>query len=326
MSHNVPAPPVILPVVELAGRPRWSVMIPVYNCKQFLPEALKSVLSQALPESEMQIEVIDDASTDGDILALVEFIGKGRVKYFRQKENVGSIRNFETCINRSSGVLVHILHGDDFIEKGYYRHISALFEKYPDAGAAFCRWRTIDENGRKVYDQNPEMEGEGILKNWLMRIVERQLVQYAAITVRREVYEKLGGFYAVSYAEDWEMWVRIARYSPVAYFPEILANYRKHSNSISGNKYLNGQNLLDITTVINLIQHHVPIDQQQAVLRKSRKYYANYGIKIARLLWHQYHDLSIVNAQVKQALNLYQTPILYLRVIKLYVKILFDKV
>jgi len=30
------------------------------------------------------------------------------------------------------------------------------------------------------------------------------------MVVKREVYEKLGGFYGVEYGEDWEMWVRIA--------------------------------------------------------------------------------------------------------------------
>jgi hypothetical protein len=44
---------------------------------------------------------------------LVKKVGKGRVSYFRQKQNVGSLRNFETCINRSRGKYIHLLHGDD---------------------------------------------------------------------------------------------------------------------------------------------------------------------------------------------------------------------
>jgi len=76
-------------------------MIPAYNCTGFLTEALEAVLAQALPPEQMQIEVVDDCSTDADVEALVQAIGKGRIGYFRQPENKGSLRNFETCINRA---------------------------------------------------------------------------------------------------------------------------------------------------------------------------------------------------------------------------------
>ena len=42
-------------------------MIPVYNAGNYLKETLESVLSQALPEGEMQIEVVDDCSTEIDV-------------------------------------------------------------------------------------------------------------------------------------------------------------------------------------------------------------------------------------------------------------------
>ena len=60
--------------------------------------------------------VLCDGSTDLDVEALVMSLGKGRVKYYRQPQNVGSLRNFETCINRANGHLVHLLHGDDRVK------------------------------------------------------------------------------------------------------------------------------------------------------------------------------------------------------------------
>src|SRR3954468_10245800 len=90
-------PPVIAPVSG-SNRPRWSVMIPVYNCATYLPRTLQSVLQQDLGEENMQIEVVDDASTDADVKALVAQLGHGRVTYFRQPQNVGSLKNFETCL------------------------------------------------------------------------------------------------------------------------------------------------------------------------------------------------------------------------------------
>src|SRR5882757_2983365 len=107
-----PTPPLIVPDRGPQERPLWSVMIPSYNCSNYLRETLLSVLAQDPGPEKMQIEVIDDHSTDADIAALVAEIGKGRVEFFRQEENIGSLRNFETCLNRSVGHWVHLLHGD----------------------------------------------------------------------------------------------------------------------------------------------------------------------------------------------------------------------
>lgn len=319
------SPPLINSLPASEHRPIWSVMIPVYNCVRFLPETLASVLMQGIPEERMQIEVVDDASTDADVRTLVTQIGKGRVKYFRQPQNVGSLRNFETCINRANGRLVHLLHGDDRVKEGYYSKIENLFRLYPTAGAAFCRYHSINEEGLKISEKSREMQQDGILKNWLLSISERQRIQYAAITVRREVYERLGGFYGIEYGEDWEMWVRIARHFPVAYTPEILAEYRRHLTSISGIKQLRGDYLQDLLSAMALIQNHLPEDSKKSVLRNSKKYYASYALRVALELWHILHNKELVNAQITQALTLYRSPRLYWQILKLYFNLRFNR-
>src|ERR1700759_1744825 len=90
------SPPTVAPLNGSEGRPIWSVMVPVYNCGSYLPQALRSILQQDPGPALMQIEVVDDCSTDIDVEELVRTIGKGRIVYYRQPENVGSLRNFET--------------------------------------------------------------------------------------------------------------------------------------------------------------------------------------------------------------------------------------
>ena len=105
--------PVIAPVPREVSRPFWSIMIPVYNCAHYLRATLASVLSQIPREEPVQIEVIDDHSTQDDPACVVEECGRGRVTYFRHPVNVGPQANFTTCIERARGEWVHILHGDD---------------------------------------------------------------------------------------------------------------------------------------------------------------------------------------------------------------------
>src|SRR5688572_18282566 len=100
-------------------------MIPAYNCAGFLVEAINSVLVQDPGEKIMQIQVVDDYSTDTDVRQLVQDVGRGRIEYFRQPQNVGSVRNFETCLNRSRGRIIHLLHADDKVKPGFYKKLGA---------------------------------------------------------------------------------------------------------------------------------------------------------------------------------------------------------
>ena len=320
---RIPSSPPHIPALSPGEkRPLWSVMIPVYNCIGYLEETIKSVLIQALSEQDMQIEVVDDASTDADVESLVNNISKGRIKYFRQVTNVGSIRNFETCINRSTGKLIHILHGDDRVRDGYYKTIGDLFDKYPEVGAAFCRFTYINEKGDEIFPHPIESDREGILKDWLIRVAEKQRIQYAAITVRREVYETLGGFYGLTYGEDWEMWVRIAKYYQVAYTPQILAEYRKHTQSISGNKFLKGEYMHDVNSAMELIQAHLLPGQKKRILKKSKRFHSAYALKIDNQHWRGWHNEKIVRVNVIEGLKMQVNFFNLLKTAKIYLKIL----
>ncbi|MCM4160813.1 glycosyltransferase [Antarcticibacterium flavum] len=300
-------------------------MIPVYNCSQFIPEVLESVLKQHIAEKDMQIEVVDDASTDADVEKIVQEIGKGRINYFRQSNNIGSLRNFETCINRSHGKFIHLLHGDDRVLPGYYHTIQHLFRQYPKAGAAFCNYRYIDEIGHEKFWQPLESDKEGILENWLLRIAERNLIQYAAITVKREVYEELGSFYGSTFGEDWEMWVRIAQAHKFAYTPKVLAEYRQHDSSITGEKFLNGDSLKDLILIMDLVQKYVPQTHRKTVLRKSKKFYAWYGLHNAADAWKRTCNKKSVHNQIRQLLKMHNGDFgMYKVIAKLYLKMLLN--
>ncbi|MFM6004846.1 MAG: glycosyltransferase family 2 protein, partial [Sphaerospermopsis kisseleviana] len=85
--------PRIESIIDENPRPLWSVMIPTYNNIQYLEKTLKSVIEQAPEPDVMQIEVVDDDSTELDIEEIVSKIGKGRVSFYRQPQNLGFIGN-----------------------------------------------------------------------------------------------------------------------------------------------------------------------------------------------------------------------------------------
>lgn len=320
LPHTIP------PCTHQENRPLWSVMIPVYNGAALLPETLESILVQAPGPEQMQIQVVDDASVDADVKSLVERIGKGRVLYYRQAHNVGSLKNFETCLRLAQGHLVHLLHADDRVRPGYYQKIGHLFERFPQAGAAFCRYDTIDEEGKVRWHHFTESSEDGILGDWLLKIAQKQRLQFCCITVRREVYEKLGSYYGVHYGEDWEMWARIAAHYEVAYTPEILAEYRIHTNSISSRSYTNAQNIRDIRWVIGAIQQLVPEEKRKKVKKAASRNYAHYAMIIANNLWHQTRDKKIAGLQIREALKMHTDPSMLFKAAKIYTKMLINRV
>lgn len=297
-------------------------MIPAYNCSAFLKETIESVLANDPGADKMQIEVIDDYSTDADVEKLVGEIGKGRVGFFRQPKNVGSLRNFETCINRATGEWIHLLHGDDKIATGFYSEIETLFISHPEAGAAFTAIDYIDEKGERLLVNDAAPRNTGVIKDWLSQIATQNLIQPPAIVVKRAVYEKLGSFFAVHYGEDWEMWVRIAANYPVAYSPKPLAMYRYlRKGSISNSSLQSGQTSKDLLKVINIIQDYLPVHQKKRLKKKAKKNYSCYFAQGAKLIYTDYGNKRAAVQQAKSALQMDMNRITVLSLAKIYIRI-----
>jgi len=315
-------PPIIYPINEGVMRPLFSVAIPVYNCYDYIKLSLQSVLQQDLGPNKMEIYVVDDGSTDGNVEELIKNIGGDRVGYYRQPTNVGSLRNFETAINISKGYYIHILHGDDEVKNGFYKEIEQLFDENPTAGAAFTEFEYIDNVGIRLWDNEKVHSIRGIIENWANMIASKQLLQVPAMVVKRSTYEKLGSFYAVHYGEDWEMWVRIAINYPVAYSPQYLARYRVHRTNISSRSLKSGQNLKDIKKVIGIIYKNMPADIRKKINKQCRKNFAEYYARIAHRLYHEHNDYRSALIQANGSLRLYISKVTLKNSVKLYLKVL----
>ncbi len=284
-----PAPrPRIGPVVAGGTRPFWSVMVPVYNCPAaYLRETLESVLAQDPGADQMQIEVIDNCSTVGDPEELVREVGRGRIAFRRQPENVGMVENFNSCIRHAAGHWVHILHGDDTVRPGFYRRLRAGIEANPEAGAATCRILYSDGDGQWIGLSELEARRPGLLPaDFARRQLIDQRIQFAGIVVRRSVYEELGGFSpAFFHCLDWDMWKRIALRKPIFYDPEPLACYRLHEAADTGRAMRTGQNVADERRSIDLSCADVAPGEVLALRRAARRAAGVRAARRALLLW-----------------------------------------
>jgi glycosyltransferase involved in cell wall biosynthesis len=277
-THHVP---VIPPLAGNLQRPLWSVMIPTYNCAHYLEKTLENVLAQDLGPEVMQIEVVDDHSTRDDPEAMVKAIAGDRVTFYRQPQNVGHVRNFNTCLLRTRGHLIHLLHGDDGVRPGFYEAMQRPFLNDPTIGAAFCRCIMMDGHDNWLNISHIEQAQGGIIPDWLERIAEGQRIQTPSMVVRRQVYEQLGGFddRFTRYGEDWEMWVRLSANYLVWHEVLPLALYRLHTASLTGQSSRTGEHAREYRQAIEINRGHL-----QGRLQLSR---------VDKLLTHARHSFAL---------------------------------
>ena len=250
--------PDIEPIPDGTPRPLWSVMIPTYNCAQYLRQTLTSVLAQDFGPEQMQIEVMDDVSIRDDPEGVVREIGKGRVAFHRHEKNQGVTRNFNACIQRSRGELVHILHGDDYVLPGFYQKIHALAKQHELAALLATRAFFVDKNNATL-GVTPPLEKLATPSRRVENFYYRTPIQTPGVVVRRSFYEKHGGFNLnLSHTADCEMWARAVGLESGCVLSEPLACYRTFPENDSGLLARTAGNLHDIERLNQIFAGRYP--------------------------------------------------------------------
>lgn len=252
LSRHVPA---VAPVPAGAPRPFWSVMIPTYNSAGLLRRTLASVLAQDPGPGRMQIQVVDNCSTADDPEAVVRELGRGRVEFFRHPSNLGLIRNFNACLERSRGEWVHLLHSDDLVMPGCYAACEQAIAAFPECLMVVSPVINIDENDRPLGRAPAEAPGgkPAVLEDFVVRQTVTQGWQFAGAFVRRGTYERLGGYCtALGHAVDWDMWFRVGLAGPVVALPRAFAMYRIHSSSDTSRRQVDGSNVAETVEMIQV--------------------------------------------------------------------------
>ena len=279
---------IVFPRIDRAPsgkRPFWSVMLTVYRRTCYLEQALRSVLAQAPGPEDMQIQVISDGPDDAmqtEIEAMIRSIAGDRVGSYRQTDRAGQPEIFNVCLQRAHGLWVHLLHDDDWVAPGFYEALRAGILQAPEIGAAFCRQTIVDEEGRKVGLSLLERETPGRIEGWVDLIGCCCRLQTPSIVVRREAYERLGGYCPQARsAFDWEMWQRLSVHYPVWFEPKPLAFFRQSSGSESARLTALGQQIADTREVIEIARTYLPGAQADTLSRRAGENYALLALQLA---------------------------------------------
>ena len=182
--------------------PLVSVVIPTYNRRSKVTDAIDSVLSQDYPAIE--VVVVDDGSTDGTGKHVQERY-HGRVRYiYQENREKSAARN--RGIREARGELLSMLDSDDLMLAGAVRSMVDCFRRHPDADAVYGsslrqRAGTVEEE----VDRRKYPDGD-ILPFYL----EERIINNNSFMIKRELMLRYGMYREeLTNHEDFEMLLRL---------------------------------------------------------------------------------------------------------------------
>ncbi len=112
--------------------PKISVLIPMYNRKHYIEQCVDSALNQTFQE-DYEIIIRDNCSADGSFDFVAETYAKqisdGKIRLYRNEENLGEWGNVNALINDAAGKYIAILHSDDMYLPHALKHLYEVAEK-----------------------------------------------------------------------------------------------------------------------------------------------------------------------------------------------------
>jgi glycosyltransferase involved in cell wall biosynthesis len=223
--------------------PKVSVIMPVYNGADYLAAAIESVLGQSY--TELELIVIDDCSTDGSALVVQYFSRDSRVIYIKNDVNSGASASRNNGIRRATGDLIAFLDHDDIwlaeklelqvnlmIKHAEMALVHSDMALMTQQGGLLPKYRNLDRSDFLNF-KAPVIVGFVFGDLFICNYI-----QILTVVVRRSVLDQIGLFNeSLSAAEDYELWLRIARRHPIGYCRTIVAKYRVHEGQMSSNGY-----------------------------------------------------------------------------------------
>ncbi|NLI14055.1 glycosyltransferase [Pelotomaculum propionicicum] len=212
-----------------------SILLPVYNQKHTLQEAVDSVLKQRYPFIELI--VINDGSTD-EPQEIINTYDDTRIKYY-SREHKGLPRTLNYGLSIARGEYITWTSADNIMLPDMISDLLAILQIYPTYVAAFAGYYHIDANGKIIgpnlkapFVNDPRLFIDNIMRDFL---VAHHCNFGAAFLYRAQVCRRVGGFDPECEGiEDVDYSLRIASLGPVFWLPKLLYKYRLHEDSMTG--------------------------------------------------------------------------------------------
>jgi glycosyltransferase involved in cell wall biosynthesis len=207
--------------------PLITTIIPAYNgVSRYLEQAMTSVLAQSFAQ-EMELIVVDDASTDGTEQLVRRY---PNVRYVRRTQNGGQAAARNDGARLTKGEFLTFLDQDDLWEPTFLEDTLAVIDKHPDAAV-------VHADGFQVTEHNEILHYDAAMKhtNSITQILRGgHDVATSGSLFRRTCFDAIGGYdEQLTICEDIDLAIRFYQHFPVIHLPKPLYRHRLYGHNAS---------------------------------------------------------------------------------------------
>ena len=236
----------------MSEQPVVTVLMSAFNDAAFLSEAVESILRQTFGNFEFL--VIDDSSTDGSA-SLLAAVRDPRMRVVRNEEHLGLTRSLKAGVELARGQYIARMDADDVALPERLEKQVALLMKRPEIGILGSACYIIDQVGREVgLLQMPE---DDLQIHWTSLLANP--FAHPTIMFRRDVLisRNLNYDEAFQTTQDYDLWMRMLRYTCGANLGEPLMRYRTHGDRVT-NKFRDQQLRSHDAVALRAIREQLP--------------------------------------------------------------------
>lgn len=222
-------------------KPTITALIDTYNQGRFIEEAIESVLAQDYPQSDFEIIVVDDGSTDDTPLRVKRFGDRIRTIY---KQNGGQASALNAGFAAAQGDLIALLDGDDRWLPGKLSATAEALLQEPAAGLAFHPMQYRNEAGGTVTQDGAFRAVSGRVLQSLEATLLYGSVSTSNMVLRRSLVQRLLPIPETMriYADSYLAYLAIFL-GPVAVVQQPLTEYRIHGRNLASEAHRSPEKL-----------------------------------------------------------------------------------
>jgi glycosyltransferase involved in cell wall biosynthesis len=213
----------------MTSNPLVSLVMSVYNGERFLAESLASI--QAQRNVSFELIAVNDGSTDGTGRLLRAAAARdGRIRLIEQ-ENSGLTRALVRGCGAARGRFIARQDNGDLSAPDRLRRLADVLEARPDIAVAASWAEALGPEGEYLmtvrFPEDTATSARGVLEGATNPI-------HGSVMFRKRDYEVVGGYRPEFYfAQDSDLWIRLAGRGGFLFLPEVLYSYRFFEGSIS---------------------------------------------------------------------------------------------
>ena len=234
--------------------PLISVIMPAYNCSDYIRQSIDSVLNQTY--SNIELLIADDCSTD-NTKKIIDSYADPRIKTYHNEVNLGYLKTSNLLFGLCTGEYIAFQDADDLTTLDRLETQFTLLANDNSIGVCGCNLLFVDINGKEQYCSRYFANATEIT-NAMQNVV----FEFSPNTFlfRKEILETVGGYneyFNRIGAEDYYWTVLIMEKYKLVNIPAAMYYYRLNPDSITGNLTDNPKKLISGKLVSHLLKQRL---------------------------------------------------------------------